>query len=189
MNNFEFRPRLNGETIFLRLLEPADAPEVLALYSRNRDFLKPWEPSRPDNFYTLETIQGILKAVFEAAQMDRTYSFGIFLKTTGEMIGRINLNNVVRGVFHNADLGYFLDQAYNGQGYTSAAVRLVVRFAFREIGLHRVAAGTLLHNEASMRVLEKAGFRREGLARRYLKIDDQWQDHYLFGITAEEFTG
>src|SRR5882724_7647482 len=121
MTTFEFRPRLAGEHIFLRLLEGHDAPELLALYSRNRQFLKPWEPSRPANFYNLEIIQDILKAAFEAAQTDRTYSFGIFLKPTGEMIGRINLNNVVRGVFHNADLGYFLDQAHTGHGYTSAA--------------------------------------------------------------------
>ncbi len=188
MTPFEFRPRLQDDRIYMRLLEPPDAPGLLALYLENREFLKPWEPTRGDDFFNLEMMKNLLQATFEAAQTDHTYSFGVFLKPSGELIGRVNLNNIVRGIAQYANLGYFLAQKYNGQGFTTIAVRLAVRFAFHDIGLHRVAAGTLCHNYGSMRVLEKVGFSREGLARRYLKIDDQWQDHYLFGITAEEFS-
>ncbi len=191
MTAFEFRPQLHSERIFLRLLEERDAPQVLALYRQNRQFLKQWEPFRPEDFFTLGSVAQMLKSCFEAAQYDQTYSFGIFLKPQpqhpqGELIGRINLNNLVRGIFQSANVGYFMDEKHNGRGYMAEAVRLIVGFAFRDIGLHRLAAGTLLHNYGSMRVLEKAGFRREGLARHYLKIDDKWQDHYLFAITVEE---
>jgi [ribosomal protein S5]-alanine N-acetyltransferase len=187
MPTFEYRPRLVGQEVYLRLLEPDDAPELLALYSVNRDFLKPWEPSRNTEFYTMEMLQSLLTTTFEAAQVDQIYSFGICLKPKAELIGRVTLSNIVRGVFQNTDMGYFVGEKYNGHGYATSSIKLVLRFAFKEIGLHRVAAGTLKHNFASMRVLEKAGFRREGLAQRYLKIDNKWQDHYLFGITSEEF--
>lgn len=181
------RPVLEGKDIFLRLLVQADANALLEVYSQEQDFLRPWEPARDSDFYTVVCMQNIIQALNEGSRDDEAYSFGIFLRNTRQLIGRITLSSVARGVSQSANLGYFLAQAYNGRGYMTEAVRLMLDFAFREIGLHRVQAGTMLQNYGSQRVLEKAGFRREGLALRYLKINGKWEDHYLFAITGEEF--
>lgn len=183
MNN----SKLIGQAIFLRFLEPEDAPAVLALYKLNRDFLAPWEPQRHAEFFTLSAQRDSLQNMVIARQADQAYGFGIFLKETGQLIGRINLSNIVRGVFLNATLGYMLAQEHNGHGYTTEAVRMTLRFAFNELGLHRIQAGTMLQNFGSQRVLEKAGFRREGISLRYLHINGKWEDHYMFAITSEEF--
>ena len=97
----------------------------------------------------------------------------------GEPAGRINLNDVVRGAFDNAHLGYWVDVEHQGRGVASAAVRAVLAVAFGELGLHRVQAGTLIHNHASRRVLAKNGFSEIGLAPRYIRIAGRWQDHVL----------
>ncbi len=173
--------------IFLRFLTAPDAPAVLAFYTENRQFLKEWEPARSNHFFTIEHIKSLVEGTLETARLDQSYSFGIFLKAQPErLIGRINLANIVRGISHSANLGYALAQEYNGRGYATDAVRLMLSFAFQELDLHRVGAATLLHNYGSMRVLEKNRFRREGLALRYLQINGRWQDHYLFALTAEE---
>jgi ribosomal-protein-alanine N-acetyltransferase len=179
--------RLNGKAIYLRFLEPQDAAAVLSLYKLNRAFLTPWEPKRSDNFYSLQAQRESIESMQAARQVDQGYGFGIFLKETGELVGRVNLSGVVRGVFQNANIGYLLAEQYNGHGYMSEAVNLVLRYAFKELGLHRVQAGTMLNNYGSMRVLQKCGFRHEGVARRYLKINGNWEDHNIFAITAEEF--
>jgi ribosomal-protein-alanine N-acetyltransferase len=117
---------------------------------------------------------------------DRGYAFGIVLGD--ELIGRIALNNIVRGVFQNAYVGYFVGKDHNGVGYATEAVRILAVHAFADLSLHRLQAAVMLDNPGSMRVLEKAGFRREGVARRYLQIDGTWADHVLFALTSEELS-
>ena len=181
------KSRLEGKEIYLRLVEVADAAEMLDYYRRNREFLAPWEPKWPEDFYTLEGQRERLESAVSAWENDQGYPFGIYLKATNQLIGRVNLSAVLRSVFQGANLGYSMDAAFNGRGYMTEAVKLALRFAFEDLGLHRIQAGTLTHNYGSMRVLEKAGFRHEGTALRYLKINEQWQDHHIFAITAEEF--
>jgi ribosomal-protein-alanine N-acetyltransferase len=105
----------------------------------------------------------------------------------GGVIGRIALGGVLRGAFQNAYLGYWIDVANQGLGLMPEAVRAATTFAFRGVGLHRVQAAVMPRNTRSMRVLEKVGYRREGMALRYLSIAGAWEDHVLFAITAEEW--
>ena len=156
---------------------------MLELRLRNRAFFEQWEPLRDESWYTLAAQEGDIAAAVEAARADRRYSFGIFAP---ELVGRVALSEVVRGVFHSVFLGYFVDGAVNGRGYATEAVRQAVRFGFEEVGLHRVQAAVMPRNGASVRVLEKAGFRDEGLAARYLCINGVWEDHRIFAITREE---
>ena len=179
-------PMLTTPRLMLRPLVLDDAPELLALRRANRDFLKPWEPRRDDSQFTRLAIERVILEQQDLWKQDRGYSFGIFEQSEHALIGWVTLSRITRGAFQNCGLGYWLDQAHNGQGLATEAVQAVVGFAFGELGFHRVEAATLLHNVASMRVLEKVGFRREGLALRYLQIDGRWQDHYLFALTAEE---
>ena len=179
-------PDIVGPRIRLRPLTIADAPEMLELRRRNAEFLAPREPRRSADYLTLATQESELREVAANRVSDRGYAFGIVLGE--ELIGRIALNNIVRGAFHNAYVGYFVGQDHNGRGFATEAARVLAVHAFDDLGLHRLQAAVMLDNHGSMRVLEKAGFRREGIARRYLQIDGAWVDHVLFALTCEELS-
>jgi ribosomal-protein-alanine N-acetyltransferase len=166
-----------------RLLAIDDVPALASLYQANRDFLAPWEPVRPDDFYTVEgqraAVEGALARHEAGAASPR-----VILNEAGAIAGRINLADIVRGAFQSASLGYWVSAADNGRGLATAAVREAVAVAFAELGLHRVQAGTLLNNSGSQRVLERNGFTRIGVAPAYLSIAGRWQDHILFQVVA-----
>lgn len=171
------------------ILEPitvVHAPEFFKLAVENREHLEPWEPVRNETHFTVDRHIELCENYEGQAAKDSGYSFAVRLRATNELIGRVSLNNVVRGVFHNAYLGYFMAKVHNGQGLMTEAVKSVVHHAFTELKLHRVQAGVIRSNTGSIRVVEKAGFRKEGLALNYLKINGQWQDHILFAITIED---
>jgi ribosomal-protein-alanine N-acetyltransferase len=179
---------VRGNRVALRPLQVSDAPAMLALYRANAAFLQPWDPARPAGFYELSYQQDMIRAGLSDESHDRAYTYGIVLQESGELVGRLRLSNVVRGVFQNAYLGYWLDEAHNGQGLMTEAVGLALADGFGSLRLHRIQAATLRYNAASQRVLVKNGFRQEGVAERYLLIDGQWRDHLLFAITAEEWS-
>lgn len=163
----------------IRPLLPADAEELAALYTANRSFLAPFDPERPDAFFTATGQEERLAAIGEHERW-------LFAVLDGdEIAGTISLTNVVRGALRSASTGYWIDRRRNGRGLATTAVADVVRFAFTAAGLHRIEAGTLLDNAASQRVLEKNGFERIGVARRYLHIAGAWRDHVLFQRVAD----
>ncbi|AIQ50173.1 GNAT family N-acetyltransferase [Paenibacillus sp. FSL R7-0331] len=178
---------LNNHTqgIYLSLLQLQDADKLLQLRLRNQAHHQPYEPLREADYYTLESQKLLLSQRLSDAEQDKAYMFGIFL-ADGQLIGQITLSNLVRGVAQYADLGYFIDYAIQGRGHMTAAVGMVLDYAFRALALHRVQASILLHNDASRRVLEKSGFQAEGTARRYLKINGEWQDHRTYSILADD---
>jgi ribosomal-protein-alanine N-acetyltransferase len=161
----------------LRPLVRGDAEELLAVRVANRDFLAPFDPVRDESFFTLETMREI------ATNRDGV-RFAIL--DGGAIAGVISLSNVRRGAFQSANVGYWIDERRNGRGLATRALAEVVGVAFGELRLHRLEAGTLVDNVASQRVLEKNGFERIGLARRYLRIAGEWRDHVLFQRTADE---
>ena len=169
----------------LRALRPEDAAGLQAFREANREFLRPWEPTRDESFYTLEAALAAIEVQQADGEAGRGYAFGIF--DAGGLVGYVNLNAVVRGVFQNAYLGYAVAEQANGRGYATDAVCAAVRIAFEELGLHRVQAAVMPRNAGSIRVLEKAGFRREGLAEGYLQINGTWEDHVLFAVTRDEY--
>ena len=163
----------------------ADAPGLLAMRVANRDFFDPWEPDASRDLYTAEGQRKDLAQRERDWREDRRYSFAI-TSPEGEIIGGIVLSNVIRGALQSANVGYYVAEAHNNKGVATEAVKQVVRFAFDNLGLHRVEAGVMPHNPRSKRVLEKAGFRSIGFARNYLRIHDGWRDHHLFQITVED---
>jgi len=118
-------------------------------------------------------------------QMGTGYGFGVFVN--GRFAGEVNLNNVQRGAFQNAYVGYWVDRAQAGRGYTPEAVVAAFRFGFEEAGLHRLQVAVVPRNTSSRRVAEKLGLRDEGTALRYLEINGRWEDHVRYAITAEEW--
>lgn len=167
----------NGD---IRLVPASEslAPAVAGYYRRNREFLKPFDPAREEAFFTLEHQREILRAEEAARAAKEGFRFYIVPVDGPEtVIGSIGLNNIVWGAFRSAFLGYKLDAAYLNRGYMTAAVGMVVQYAFAEAGLHRVEANVMPRNKPSLRVLEKNGFVNEGLSKYYLNINGVWEDH------------
>lgn len=179
--------RLDGERVYLRSLAPGDAEALHALRLRNRTFFEPYEPEQSDADFTLEAVRRSIVRALDEERAGTSYTFGIFDAAGETPAGRLRLTNVFRGPWQNANLGYYVDRACNGRGFATEAVRLGCRFAFEHAGLHRVQAAVMLDNARSIRVLEKAGFRREGVALRYLNLAGAWRDHTIYAVTVEEF--
>jgi ribosomal-protein-alanine N-acetyltransferase len=154
-----------------------DADRVAAAYARNREHLAPWDPVRPPEFFTGD---GQRDAIARQLSLVEHGDLATWVLMHGDdVVGRVTLNNVVRGVLSSADLGYWVDHGHLRRGLARAAVQHACDRA-RALGLHRLQAGTLVHNVASQRVLLSAGFERIGIARNYLFIAGRWQDHDLY---------
>jgi ribosomal-protein-alanine N-acetyltransferase len=164
--------------ISIRPAVVADAPTMTELYNANWPFLQPWEPARDPSFLTVEGQRARLQAA-EADRHGGTGSRYVILEEK-TIVGKISLTEIKRGPAQSAHLGYWVAQTANGRGVATQATALILRVAFEEFGLHRVQSGTLVHNAGSQKVLARNGFERIGLARNYLHIGGEWQDHILF---------
>jgi ribosomal-protein-alanine N-acetyltransferase len=173
-----------GVPVTTRLITRDDVPALVELMRANRDFLAPWEPLRTDEFFTLEHQDTATAQALEQYEMGTMVPHVIV--DDGDIVGRITLNNIVRGPLQSTKLGSWVASAANGRGVATAAVAAILPIAFDELGLHRVAAATLLHNVASQRVLERSGFVRFGVAPRYLQIQGKYQDHALYQRLADD---
>jgi len=177
--------RLTGERVFLRSPERGDYEEWASLRSRSRDFLVPWEPSWPPDALSRASFRARLTRYAEDWRTDQAYNLFIFADD-GTLVGGVGLSNLRRGVSETASLGYWIGQPFARQGYMTAALPLVLEFAFNRLHLHRVEAACLPSNIPSRSLLVRAGFREEGYARQYLCIAGKWQDHLLFAILRED---
>jgi ribosomal-protein-alanine N-acetyltransferase len=162
-----------------RPLVLGDAERLAALLTASRGYLAPWDPVRPEEYYTAAGQRAQLARDLTARDRGAMLPLAI-LDSGGAVCGRLNLNNIVRGAMQGASLGYWVSESHAGRGLASAAVADAADAAFGELGLHRLEAATLLHNAASQRVLTRNGFRPFAVAEAYLKIAGKWQDHILF---------
>lgn len=178
--------RLSGERVFVRPPERGDYDEWADLRARSRGFLSPWEPSWPADALSRGNFRARLARYAEEWRTDQGYNFFIF-RSDERLLGGVGLSNLRRGVAETASLGYWVGEQYARQRYMTAALPLVLDFAFDRLRLHRVEAACLPTNIASRTVLLRTGFQQEGYARNYLLIDGKWQDHLLFAILREDW--
>ena len=178
--------KIELDGIYLRFVEPNDAKAALAYLERNREFFRPFDPYRPPEHFSEAGQRSLLEASTKRRADGDEYPFGIFLTADDSLIGRVTLSNIVRRAFQNAYIGYSLDREHNGRGFMTAAVSATVDFAFGPGDLHRVQAAVMPDNIPSIRVVEKAGFRKEGFAPNYLRINGRWRDHNLYATTTED---
>lgn len=169
-----------GDNVYLRMAEKKDYSAWHKLRKDNYEFLQPFEPTWGNNALTQKHFHARVRNDQHDASLDNKYAFFIFRKSDHQLIGGLNMNNIQRGVFQCCSLGYWMGKSDNSKGYMTEAVQLVCQQAFQKWKIHRIQAATLLDNQASIRVLEKNDFDREGQARKYLKINGKWQDHVLF---------
>jgi ribosomal-protein-alanine N-acetyltransferase len=175
---------LTGNKISLRFFEEQDAQALLDLNVRNREFFQTYSPIFQEETYTFEGVRHLIQEAASDREADKNYSFGIFSRGSNELVGEISLARVVRGPLQRCMIGYSLDSRHNGKGYATEAVSLAVEFAFIELKLHRVEAGVSPNNAGSMRVLEKAGFHKEGLEQKGVLINGSWKDHFIYAIIS-----
>jgi ribosomal-protein-alanine N-acetyltransferase len=182
--------RLVTERLVLRPPRTADVPAMRAVLRRNAAHLRPWSiaPGPGEDPASLTSVSRAVLRHRAEWKSGQTYVFLIAPRDDDRTIlGRIALGGLLRGAFQNAYLGYWIDAEQAGRGLMTEAVGAATSFAFASAELHRVQAAVMPSNAGSQRVLEKAGYRREGLAARYLCIAGAWEDHLLFAVTAEEW--
>lgn len=180
---------LRGRRVTLRPMVPQDFEQWREVRRRCRAWLTRWEPratpGHPDVVEDHRAFSARCGARDRERQMGSGYGFGIFVQ--GRFAGEINLNGVQRGAFQNAYVGYWIDEAQAGNGYTPEAAAVVFKFAFEDLELHRLQVAVIPRNTASRRVAAKLWLRDEGTAERYLEIDGRWEDHVRYAITAEDW--
>lgn len=169
---------LKGPRIKLRILTPENAADIFEYYTRNKEYLKPFEPSRDESFFSLEVQRDILAESFKQYLNGNNASFGIF--KDDYLIGKISVSNIILGVFRSAFVGYSIDKEEQNKGYMKEALNLVTLYCFNELGLHRLEASTLVDNIKSQRVLKSCGFNELGINKNYLYINGEWKDHLAF---------
>jgi ribosomal-protein-alanine N-acetyltransferase len=182
--------RVAGERVAIRVPRATDVPEARRLLRRNADHLRPWSPIPPpgeDPSSLTEISKSILRQRREWKRGESFIFYVTPLADDDSIIGRVALTGVTRRAFQNAYLGYFIDVEHQRQGLMTEAVALATGFAFGLAQLHRVQAAVMPNNDASLRVIEKVGFRREGIAEGYLQIAGRWETHILYALTAEEW--
>lgn len=173
-------PVIDGSGVFLRVPQMADFSEWARLREESRAFLTPWEPAWPEDDLTRGAFRRRLRRYAREMRDDVGYSFLVFRGNDRALIGGATLTNVRRGVAQAANLGYWMGAPFAGKGLMTAALTALVPFAHGTLRLKRIEAACLPHNVASVQLLARLGFAREGFAREYLCIAGQWQDHLLF---------
>lgn len=183
--------RLVTPRLVLRPPRTGDVAEIRRLMRANHEHLRPWNPAPPIGDDP-SSITEVSKTVLRHRRDWKHGSGYVFMLAergaSSRLIGKIALNGIMRGAMYGAYLGYWIAEDVLSRGYATEGLRAVLDFAFGPAGLHRIQAAIMPRNVRSLRVIEKLGFRREGLAERYLQIAGKWEDHVLFARTREEHT-
>ncbi|WP_461165004.1 GNAT family N-acetyltransferase [Arthrobacter sp. R4-81] len=166
-------------TLRLRLMTTGDCEALAELQVRNREFLSPWDPTRTEDYFTVEGQRADVEAALARHGRGDAMPW-VILDDDGAVAGRLTLSGITRGPFQSCSMGYWLSEDRTGKGLATEAVRAAVASAYTELELHRVQAETLIANVASRNVLAKTGFQQYGIAPKYLKIAGAWQDHLMF---------
>ncbi|WP_145409307.1 GNAT family N-acetyltransferase [Paenibacillus xylanexedens] len=176
--------RYDGQRIYIRFLSVADARDMLNLQTRNREiFEKITASERTEAYYTMEGQISLLEKWTQAREDGTRYSFGIFLRSTDELIGEVSMFEIELNMAKKWIVGYVLDQHHNGQGYMSEALQQLFDFSLNEVGVQRLEAGALPDNIGSIRVLEKAGFRQTGV--QSIVVHGMLKEHVMYAITLK----
>ena len=185
----DFGPVLETDRVMLRTPQMSDYPAWAELRASSREFLVPWEPLWAPDELSRASFRRRVRHYMRDIREDMGYALFVYNSQTSALVGGLTLCNVRRGVTQSCTLGYWVGAKYAKQGFMTAAVRAVVPFVFDSLELHRLEAACLPTNMASMRLLERTGFKQEGLARRYLRINGEWRDHVLYALLDTDRRG
>ena len=174
---------VDGE-LFLKPIRFRDKAQWDSVRAVNRDWLSPWEATRPniDHKSALPSYYGMVMQLNREIRALRSISLGVWLNENKDqvLIGQITLGGIIFGAMRGAHIGYWIDQRFANRGYTTRAVKLLTKFGFERLRLHRIEINLRPENEASKQVAIKAGFLQEGARNNYLHIAGDWRDHVTF---------
>lgn len=179
-------PVLVGSKVTLRLPRSRDFAQWAKLRSESRAFLEPWEPRWARDELEPQAWRQRMRRYRADFARGIAVSLFIFENASGRLAGGITAGNIRHGAAQSASIGYWMGERYAGRGLMAEAVELLIGHCFGTLRLHRLEAACIPDNNRSVRVLEKAGFTREGLLHSYLKINGIWQDHYLYALVADQ---
>ena len=174
--------------LLLKPLKMKDKPQWESVRARNREWLDPWEATRPvvegraDSESILPSYYQMLRQYAHEARSLRSITLGLWSLAGNRpiFVGQITLGGIVFGAMRGAHIGYWIDQEYAGRGLTTRAVKAMTDYGFSELHLHRIEINLRPENAASEKVAQKAGFTFEGLRHRYLHINGDWRDHLTY---------
>ena len=176
-------PTLRDGVTVLRPIRVRDARALERELIASRSWLRPWEATSPVAPMSWDT-RGSIRSLLAAARSGQGLPF--IIETEGRLAGQLNVSSMSYGSLASATIGYWVGEGFAGRGLTPTAVALATDYVFFTVGLHRMEICIRPENVASLRVVEKLGFRYEGLRRRYIHINGDWRDHFCFALTVEE---
>ena len=174
---------LNHGDVSIRVVRMKDAKKLEQLILGNREWLRPWEatnPNGPNSFQIRAQVRGLLR------QMRDHQGLPFVIEYQGNIVGQLNVSNMLFGSVSSAILGYWIAPEFAGRQITPTAVALAIDYLLSVVGLHRVEIDIRPENKASLRIVEKLGLRFEGTKERFIHINGEWCDHYIFAVTIEE---
>lgn len=175
-------PLIRTERGVLRILDEHQADLLHEYVNNEKEFLRPWEPTRPDSYYELDACRQRIKEIRKDFFADRSVAFFFLNASQTKILGYSNYSNIVRGAFQACYLGYSLAEAEQGKGLMNEALRAGIDYMHKEQNIDRIMANYMPRNKASEAVLTRLGFEKEGIAKNYLKIADKWEDHILTAL-------
>lgn len=179
----ELSAGLRHGQVSLRLIRGRDARTLQHELLANRSWLQRWEATVPNGSASFDmrvSIRRLLQQYRDGA------GYPFVMEYDGEIAGQLNVWGVARGSLSSATIGYWVSERFAGRGITPTAVALATDACFTDFGLHRMEICIRPENTASLRVVQKLGFRYEGMRRRFIHIDGDWRDHYAFALTRED---
>lgn len=173
--------------LILQILTSNHAEQVLDFYNNNMDIFEPYEPTRPDNFYTKAYQKALLTCEYNAILKSETVRFWIFKKEDPDkIIGTVSFSNIQPYIFSSCNIGYKFDKEYHHHGYALEAINKICEIIFYDYNLHRIKAYIMPCNIPSKNLIERAGFTFEGIARKSIFIRDIWEDHEQYSLIKGE---
>jgi len=179
----EWPIQLAANDVLLRPLKRKDRQNWDEIKARNKEWLSQWDATNPDGVVQKPTYSDVYRQSKRGARLANSYMFAIDID--GYLVGQITLGNVIWGSLREGYIGYWIDEKFANRGIMTTSVALLTNYALTEAGLHRIEVSIRTENTASLKVVEKLSFRNEGLRPRYLHIDGDWRDHFIFVLTSE----
>ena len=180
---------LESESLLIKQAQLGDADLIADYFLRNRTFHKPYDPIRPEEFFTKQYWQYAIPYDLENSQNDKSLRLFLYEKSNpNKIIGTAHYSGFIRGVFQACYLGYSLDEHAQGKGYMYQALKQSNIYMFEKLKFHRIMANCMTTNTRSLHVLERLGFVKEGTAKDYLYINGKWEDHILTALTNSSYT-
>jgi ribosomal-protein-alanine N-acetyltransferase len=183
-------PDLLDAPVGLRPVRVKDASTWRDTRIRNANWLRPWEPTNPETPLAQSSLgpyAAMARTMRREARQGQTLPWVV--TSAGSFAGQLTVGSIIWGSARSAQVGYWIDEAYAGRGILPTALAMAVDHCFFVVGLHRIEATIRPENRPSRRVVEKLGFREEGLRRKSLHIDGHWRDHLCYALTVEDVQG